>query len=38
LHAWRLAFDHPRTERPMSFEAEPPIEYRDAKHLLAQPD
>jgi len=36
LHAWRLAFEHPRTERLMNFEADPPLEYRHAKHLLAQ--
>lgn len=24
LHAWRLAFEHPRTSRPVSFEAKPP--------------
>ena len=37
LHAWRLAFEHPRTERAMSFEADPPIEYLHARALLAQP-
>jgi 23S rRNA pseudouridine1911/1915/1917 synthase len=38
LHAWRLAFAHPRTERPMTFEAPPPPEYDHAKHLLAAED
>lgn len=37
LHAWRLAFDHPRTERPMAFEAEPPPEYHHARDLLTRP-
>jgi 23S rRNA pseudouridine1911/1915/1917 synthase len=38
LHAWRLAFDHPRTERRMEFEAAPPPEYEHARHLLARKD
>lgn len=38
LHAWRLSFTHPRTERELIFEADPPAEYLDAKHLLAEPD
>jgi 23S rRNA pseudouridine1911/1915/1917 synthase len=37
LHAWRLAFEHPRTERQMSFEADPPHEYEHARTLLSQP-
>ena len=31
LHAWRLAFDHPRSEKPMEFEVEPPAAYRRAR-------
>jgi 23S rRNA pseudouridine1911/1915/1917 synthase len=27
LHAWRLAFKHPVTKRPLTFESEPPPEY-----------
>ncbi len=38
LHAWRLAFAHPRSDQPMEFEAEPPQEYLDARHLLATLD
>ncbi len=38
LHAWRLAFAHPRTEQLMEFEASPPEEYEHAKHLLASHD
>jgi len=38
LHAWRLAFDHPRTERRMEFEAAPPPEYEHARHLLTRKD
>jgi 23S rRNA pseudouridine1911/1915/1917 synthase len=38
LHAWRLAFVHPRTERELIFEADPPADYADAKHLLAARD
>jgi 23S rRNA pseudouridine1911/1915/1917 synthase len=34
LHAWRLAFEHPRTERAMEFEAEPPPDYARARALL----
>lgn len=36
LHAWKLAFTHPRTDAAMSFEAPPPLEYLHAKSLLAQ--
>ena len=35
LHAWRLAFRHPRTGNPMEFEAEPPPAYRRARALVA---
>ncbi len=35
LHAWKLAFAHPRTERELFFEADPPPEYLHARHLLA---
>ncbi len=35
LHAWKLAFAHPRTERELFFEVDPPPEYVDARHLLA---
>jgi 23S rRNA pseudouridine1911/1915/1917 synthase len=35
LHAWRLEFAHPRTERELIFEADPPPEYLHAKRLLA---
>ncbi|HEV7180100.1 MAG TPA: RluA family pseudouridine synthase [Candidatus Baltobacteraceae bacterium] len=34
LHAWKLAFTHPRTEQEMIFEADPPEEYVHAKRLL----
>ncbi|MBI4061620.1 MAG: RluA family pseudouridine synthase, partial [Elusimicrobia bacterium] len=27
LHAYRLAFEHPFTGRPASFEAEPPADF-----------
>lgn len=35
LHAWKLSFAHPRTERELFFEVDPPQEYVDARHLLA---
>ena len=38
LHAWKLSFAHPRTEREMIFEADPPPEYLHARHLLAARD
>jgi 23S rRNA pseudouridine1911/1915/1917 synthase len=38
LHAWKLSFAHPRTEREMIFEVDPPPEYQHAKHLLASID
>jgi 23S rRNA pseudouridine1911/1915/1917 synthase len=34
LHAYRLAFRHPRTREPMEFEIEPPEAYRRAKDML----
>jgi 23S rRNA pseudouridine1911/1915/1917 synthase len=34
LHAWRLAFRHPRTGRDMEFQTDPPAEYTAAKELL----
>jgi len=30
LHAWKLGFAHPRTGEPLSFEAPPPADFRDA--------
>jgi 23S rRNA pseudouridine1911/1915/1917 synthase len=35
LHAWRLAFRHPRTDEAMSFEAAPPREYMHARKLVS---
>ncbi len=34
LHAWRLAFAHPRTGQELHFEMDPPLEYERAKDLL----
>jgi 23S rRNA pseudouridine1911/1915/1917 synthase len=34
LHAWRLAFDHPRTGRRVRFEAPPPEDFRAALEVL----
>jgi 23S rRNA pseudouridine1911/1915/1917 synthase len=34
LHAWRLAFDHPRTGRRGAFEAPPPADLRRALEIL----
>ncbi|MGR4065049.1 MAG: RluA family pseudouridine synthase [Vulcanimicrobiaceae bacterium] len=34
LHAWRLAFAHPRTGKELHFEMDPPLEYERAKDLL----
>jgi 23S rRNA pseudouridine1911/1915/1917 synthase len=34
LHAWRLAFRHPRTGRDMEFQVDPPVEYIAAKRFL----
>lgn len=38
LHAWKLSFEHPRTERALTFEADPPPEYLHARTLLAARD
>lgn len=35
LHAWRLAFRHPRTAREMEFQTDPPPEYTAAKASLS---
>ncbi len=35
LHAWRLAFAHPRTGAAISFESEPPPAYRRARGMLS---
>ncbi len=35
LHAWKLAFRHPRTREDLSFEVPPPPEYIAAKALLS---
>jgi 23S rRNA pseudouridine1911/1915/1917 synthase len=35
LHAWRLAFRHPRTGAPMEFESPPPAAYERARALVA---
>lgn len=35
LHAWRLAFRHPRTGEALRFEAEPPPAYRRAREVIA---
>ncbi len=37
LHAWKLAFRHPITGEDLSFEAEPPASYREAKEALRRP-
>ncbi len=34
LHAWKLAFDHPRTGRRLAFEAPPPEDFRRALEVL----
>jgi 23S rRNA pseudouridine1911/1915/1917 synthase len=36
LHAWRLAFVHPRTGRNLEFEADPPEGYLRARDLLRE--
>jgi 23S rRNA pseudouridine1911/1915/1917 synthase len=36
LHAWRLAFRHPRTREELSFEVEPPQGYARAREMLAR--
>jgi 23S rRNA pseudouridine1911/1915/1917 synthase len=35
LHAWRLAFPHPRTGEPVEFEAPPPPAYLQARRLVS---
>ena len=35
LHAWRLAFAHPRTGAPLEFTADPPPAYVRARELVA---
>ncbi len=35
LHAWRLAFRHPRTGAAMEFEAPPPPTYRQARDIVS---
>jgi 23S rRNA pseudouridine1911/1915/1917 synthase len=35
LHAWRLAFAHPRTGQPMQFEAAPPAAYELARAFVS---
>lgn len=37
LHAWRLAFEHPRTGREMIFEAPPPASFHRAVGLKSLP-
>jgi 23S rRNA pseudouridine1911/1915/1917 synthase len=34
LHAWRLAFPHPVTNDPLTFEAPPPADYLAARDIL----
>jgi 23S rRNA pseudouridine1911/1915/1917 synthase len=34
LHAWRLAFPHPRTRRPLALEAPPPPDFEAALRIL----
>jgi 23S rRNA pseudouridine1911/1915/1917 synthase len=35
LHAWRLAFHHPRSGEPMTFESPPPPAYQQARTLVS---
>jgi 23S rRNA pseudouridine1911/1915/1917 synthase len=37
LHAWKLGFRHPVTRERLSFEAQPPADYADARDLLRKP-
>lgn len=37
LHAWKLAFRHPRNDIDLSFEIPPPPEYIEARELLRTP-
>ncbi|MGA9521661.1 MAG: RluA family pseudouridine synthase, partial [Myxococcaceae bacterium] len=34
LHAWKLAFAHPRTGKPLAFEAPVPPDFQRALDLL----
>jgi 23S rRNA pseudouridine1911/1915/1917 synthase len=36
LHAWRLAFRHPRTREPLQFESPPPPAYLQARSTVAE--
>ena len=36
LHAWKLAFQHPRTSERMTFEAPPPPDFADAMKQIAE--
>jgi 23S rRNA pseudouridine1911/1915/1917 synthase len=36
LHAWRLEFAHPRTGKPLKFEAPPPKDFVDAEAALRE--
>lgn len=36
LHAWRLRFRHPRTGEELSFEAQPPAEYAQARAIISR--
>jgi len=38
LHAWKLAFPHPRTGRRMAFEAPPPPDFTAALDALRRPE
>jgi 23S rRNA pseudouridine1911/1915/1917 synthase len=38
LHAWRLAFAHPRTGEALEFTAEPPPAYLQARRLVSSKD
>ena len=37
LHAWKLSFPHPRTDKELSFEAPIPPEFDAAAALLRKP-
>ena len=36
LHAWKLAFVHPRTDEELRFEVDPPDEYVEARALITK--
>lgn len=38
LHAWRLAFNHPISGKPLSFESRPPASFHKAVGLKSLPD